>query len=454
MEFSAMRVRFWGTRGSIPKPGKTTLRYGGNTSCVEVQADDGARLVLDCGTGARELGNHLVSSGQVSNGYLLIGHTHWDHIQGFPFFSPLFMPDNVWEIYAPGGRVRQIEASLAGQMAYEYFPITLDAMQADVRLHDLTEGYFELGSICVTTHYLNHPALTLGYRIEVDGIILVYATDYEPHSLYPLNAAPAAIPVHHEDRRHLRFIEGADLLIHDAQYVLGEFPDKAGWGHSPMERVVDYAMLAQVGQLALFHHDPDRHDEAIDQICQHAKQRVATTDSSLKIFAAAEGQCIELSTASSPSRPPRANVASALLSVAPRGTSTVLLVDDDPVMLELLQATLQAEEVRILTATDGESAIPLALRDPPNLIVLDMDLPGINGLAVCETIRQQSNPRLRDIPIVMLSGVMLEEADLIDAFSAGATDYLSKPFKPTLLRSRVRTWLTRAANQRFVSLTA
>lgn len=442
-----MRVRFWGTRGSIPKPGKTTLRYGGNTSCVEVLADDGTRVVLDCGTGARELGNHLISAGDASHGYLLIGHTHWDHIQGFPFFSPLFMPDNVWEIYAPGGRARQIEASLAGQMSYEYFPITLDAMQADVRLRDLTEGYFELGSIRVTTHYLNHPAVTLGYRLEVDGAILVYATDYEPHSLYPLNAAPASSPIHHEDRRHLRFIEGADLLIHDAQYVLAEFPDKAGWGHSPMERTVDYAMLAQVGQLALFHHDPDRHDEAVDQICEQAKQRVATTDSSLKIIAAAEGQCIELSPTSASSHPPLASGPSALLFAAPRSASTVLLVDDDPTMLALLKSTLQAEEIQILTAVDGESVVPLVLQEPPNLIILDMDLPGMDGLTVCKTIRQQSDPRLRDIPIVMLSGVMLEETDLVDAFSAGATDYLSKPFKPTLLRSRVRTWLTRAAHQ-------
>jgi CheY-like chemotaxis protein len=443
-----MRVHFWGTRGSIPKPGKTTLRYGGNTSCVEVQAADGTLVVLDCGTGACELGSQLVTSGQVSQGHLLIGHTHWDHIQGFPFFAPLFMPDNIWKIYAPGGRARQIEASLSGQMSYEYFPITLDAMHADVRLHDLTEGYFELGSIRITTQYLNHPALTLGYRLEADGVTLVYATDYEPHSLYPLDASPTTSPVHHEDRRHMRFIEGADLLIHDAQYTMHEFPDKSGWGHTPMERAIDYAMQTQVQQLALFHHDPDRHDTAIDQICEQAKQRVAEADSSLQICAAAEGQVIELSQTASHSPSRIAPGASALLSIAPRGTSTVLIVDDDPSMVMLLKATLQAEEVRILTAADGESAIPLVFQDPPNLILLDMDLPGIDGLTVSRLIREHANPRLRDIPILMLSGIMLEEADLIDAFSAGATDFLSKPFKPTLLRSRVRTWLSRTSNQR------
>ena len=439
-----MRVRFWGTRGSIPKPGKTTLRYGGNTSCVEVQAQDGTLVILDCGTGAHELGRTLVTADpSPTRGHLLISHTHWDHIQGFPFFAPLFIPDNTWDIYAPGGRVRQIEASLAGQMSYEYFPITLEAMNADVRTHDLTEGIFDLGSIRVTTQYLNHPALTIGYRLEADGVTLVYATDYEPHSLHPLDASTTTSPVHHEDRRHLRFLEGADLLIHDAQYTLDEFPAKAGWGHTPMEHAVDYAMLAQVQQLALFHHDPDRHDEAIDQICEQAKNRVAASNGGLQVLAAAEGQVIELSQEPVLSHPPIAPDASALLSLAPRGTSTVLIVDDDPDLVRLIDTTLKAEGVRILTATDGESAVPLARQEHPTLILLDMDLPGIDGLAVCRMLRAESDQHLRDIPILMLSGIMLEEADLVEAFSAGATDYLTKPFKPTLLRSRVHAWLSR-----------
>ena len=152
-----MRVRFWGTRGSIPTPGPTTLRYGGNTACVEVCAADGTLVVLDCGTGAYGLGRALLAANpRPLHGHLLIGHTHWDHIQGFPFFAPLFVPENVWEIYAPGGHGGQIEASLAGQMAYEYCPITLTTLNAKVRLHDLTEGVFEVGSVRVTTQYLNH----------------------------------------------------------------------------------------------------------------------------------------------------------------------------------------------------------------------------------------------------------------------------------------------------------
>jgi CheY-like chemotaxis protein/phosphoribosyl 1,2-cyclic phosphodiesterase len=441
-----MHVRFWGTRGSLPKPGQTTLRYGGNTSCVEVRAADGTLVVLDCGTGAHGLGCALVAaSPSPIRGYLLIGHTHWDHIQGFPFFTPLFVPGNVWAIYAPGGHGGQIEASLAGQMAYEYFPITFEALQAEVQLHDLTEGVFELGSVRVTTQYLNHPALTLGYRLEADGATLVYATDYEPHALHPLGAPPGTAPVHHEDRRHIRFLEGADLVIHDAQYTLDDFPTKAGWGHTPMECAVDYAMLARVKQLALFHHDPDRHDEAIDRLCELARARAGAGAGMLQVFAAAEGQVIEL--AQGPARPRSAIApeASALLALAPRGTSTVLIVDDDPAMVLMLEATLRTEGVRVLTATDGESALTLARQKRPALILLDMHLPGLDGLALCRILRAELDPRLCDVPIVMLTGVKLTETDLVEAFMAGATDYLTKPVKSTLIRSRVRAWLLRTS---------
>lgn len=439
-----MRIRFWGTRGSIAKPGYKTLRYGGNTSCVEVRLSDGTLIVLDCGTGAHELGSELVSAGShATHGHLLIGHTHWDHIQGFPFFAPLFVPDNVWEIYAPGGRGRHIEACLAGQMSYEYFPITLDALNADVRLHNLKEGVFDIGGIRITTQYLNHPALTLGYRLEADGATVVYATDYEPHSLYPLKSEPGVVPVHHEDRRHIRFLEGADLIIHDAQYTLNDFPAKAGWGHMPMERAVDYAMLAGAKELALFHHDPSHSDEVLDQMCETARARAANGKSSLQVFAAAEGQVVDLSQEPSRPRPSITPERSALLSLSPRGTSTVLIVDDDPDMVLLLESTLQAEGVRVLTATDGESALDLARQNRPTLILLDMNLPGLDGLAVCRHLRGDANPRLRDIPIVMLTGVKMKEIDLVDAFTAGATDYLTKPVKPTLVRSRVRAWLSR-----------
>ena len=288
-----MRVRFWGTRGSIAKPGRATLRYGGNTSCVEVRTSDGTLVVLDCGTGAHGLGHALMAEhdGPI-RGYLLVGHTHLDHIQGLPFFAPLFIPGNTWDIYAPSGRYQQLEASLAGLMAYEYSPIALETLHADVRFHDLREGVFELGSIRVTAQYLNHPALTLGYRLEADGVTLVYATDHEPHSLHPMNGPPGATPVHHEDQRHVRFLEEADLVIHDAQYLLSEFPAKAGWGHTPVERAVDYAILARAKRLALFHHDPDQNDEDIDMKLRSVEKRLRELGSSTQCTAPAEGDLI------------------------------------------------------------------------------------------------------------------------------------------------------------------
>ncbi|MGH7289413.1 MAG: MBL fold metallo-hydrolase, partial [Myxococcota bacterium] len=307
-----MRVRFWGTRGSIAKPGPTTLRHGGNTSCVEVRSSSGTLVVLDCGTGAHGLGRELANQSP-KRGHLLIGHTHWDHIQGFPFFEPLFTPGHHWSVYAPGSHRRQLEETLAGQMAYEYSPIGFESLRAQVAFHELTEGVLELGDIRVRTQYMNHPVLTLGYRLECDGAALVYATDHEPHTLHPEDAEPGAPLIHPEDRRHVRFLAGADLVIHDAQYTLADFPERAGWGHTPVERAVDYATLAGAKRLALFHHDPKRHDEAMDRVTTAAQARAREAGSALEVFAASEGSVIELSGPVQLEHPASRGVRSALL---------------------------------------------------------------------------------------------------------------------------------------------
>ena len=161
-----MLVRFWGTRGSIAKPGLSTVRYGGNTSCVELRSSSGTLVVLDCGTGAQGLGQALVSSGiSPLNGHLLIGHTHWDHIQGFPFFEPLFKSGNEWHIYGPRGVGFSLRESLSGQMQSTYFPITLKDLGATLHYHDLVEGTLEVGDIRVTTQYLNRPASMGPWRL-------------------------------------------------------------------------------------------------------------------------------------------------------------------------------------------------------------------------------------------------------------------------------------------------
>jgi CheY-like chemotaxis protein len=413
---------------------------------VEVRADDGTLVVLDCGTGARELGRALKDEGASPvHGHLLIGHTHWDHIQGFPFFDPLSGAGNEWEVYAPGAPDRTFRSAIAKQMEYDFSPINLDGLHADIRFHDLNEGTLDLGSVRVSTQYLNHPTLTLAYRLEADGATLVYATDHEPLSLHPIGATPGTEPIHHEDRRHIRFLEGADLLIHDSQYTLDEFPRRAGWGHTPVERAVDYAMLARAKRLALFHHDPDRHDDEVDELLDMARGLAADGGAGPEVLAAAEGAVIELRGTPGRERTEAKPLVSALLSDTPPLAHTVLIVEDDPDMLLLTEAALRSEGVRVLTARDVKAAVELAHEHVLSLILLDLQLPGGHGLDVCRALRADPEPRLRDLPILILTGTKLKEADLVEGFRAGASDYLAKPIKPTLIRSRVRARLLRSA---------
>ena len=438
-----MRIRFWGTRGSLAKPGPSTIRYGGNTSCVEVRAADGTLIILDCGTGAHELGRSLVASGERPiRGNLLLTHTHWDHIQGFPFFAPLFIPGNEWDVYAPRGLGRRVEDTLAGQMEYAYFPVTLDQLDATIRYHELAEGAFDLGAVRVTSRYLNHPGLALGYRLEAGGVAMVYATDHEPHSRHqPAVAEPAQVmPVHHEDQRHVEFLAGADLVIHDAQYTLEEYPSKLSWGHSPIELVVNFALAAGVKRLALFHHDPLRDDTALDRLVESCRQRAAAHG--LDIFAAAEGQMIELveweAVTPGAARQPEAAIVEGV-GAAP---ATVLLVDDDPDIVRLLTMTLRPEGFRLLSATDGNEALEIARAERPDLLLLDWKIPGRNGLEVCRALRAESDPNLRNVPVVLLTAQVGAE-DTAEGFAAGVTDYVTKPFKPAHIRARVHVWLRR-----------
>lgn len=441
-----MLIRFWGTRGSLAKPGPGTIRYGGNTSCVEVRAADGTLIILDCGTGAHDLGQSLVTSGEQSKrGHLLLTHTHWDHIQGFPFFAPLFVPGNEWDVYAPQGLGRRLEDTLAGQMEYAYFPVTLGQLGATIRYHELGEGSFDLGAVRVTARYLNHPGLALGYRLEAGGVAMVYATDHEPHSRHQSEVADAAQarPVHPEDQRHVEFLAGADLVIHDAQYTLEEYPSKLTWGHTPAELAVDFALAAGVKRLALFHHDPLRNDAAVDRLVETCRQRAAT--GALDVFAAAEGQIMELAEREAPTPPVARQADAAIGDVAgtAHASMTILLVDDDPDIVRLLIMTLRPEGYRLLSASDGDAALEIARAERPDLLLLDWNMPGRDGLEVCRALRAESDPRLRNVPVVLLTAQVGAEATAA-GFAAGVTDYVTKPFKPTHIRSRVHAWLQRS----------
>jgi len=445
-----MHIRFWGTRGSLAKAGPTTLRYGGNTSCVEVGMADGTLIVFDCGTGAHGLGQALLASGKRPiDGHLLITHTHWDHIQGFPFFAPLFIAGNTWDIYAPGGLGNRLEETLAGQMEYTYGPLTLEQLGATIRFHDLVEGTFDLNSGRITARYLNHPALALGYRLDVGGASVVYATDHEPHTrdqshtLDPHASPSRALAVHREEQGHIAFLAQADLVIHDTQYTAAEYPQKVGWGHSTVEYAVDVALAARVKRLALFHHDPLRDDAAVEHLVDIGRQRVVARGGALEIFAAAEGQVVELpEMGQSPARPVAHAAAGVEASETTNAAVTILIVDDEPDIVRLLQVTLRPEGFHLLAAHDGETALQMARTERPSLLLIDWQMPGRDGLEVCRALRAETDPQLRDMPVVLLTAQSKDE-HVAAGFAAGVTDYLTKPFYPAYVRSRVREWLLR-----------
>ncbi len=255
----SFRLRFWGVRGSIACPSPEHVRYGGNTSCLEVSAGDHT-IILDAGTGIRALGNDLLARG-VRRASLLLTHSHWDHINGFPFFGPGFGKDNEFLIMAghlTDGSIRDV---LAGQMTQPMFPVPLEAMKSTMRFEDFAAGSsFEIGpSVKVKTAPLNHPNGATGYRIEYGGKSICYVTDTEHQVGQP-------------DQNVLGLIEGADLVVYDSTYTDDEFESKIGWGHSTWQEAIRLARVAEVKQLAIFHHDPSHTDDIMDRIGEQAKK--------------------------------------------------------------------------------------------------------------------------------------------------------------------------------------
>ncbi len=423
-----MKIRFWGTRGSLAKPGPTTVRYGGNTSCVEVRSAKGTLLVIDCGTGAHELGQAILREDGPKRGHVLISHTHWDHIQGIPFFAPLFVPGYSWDIYAPQGFGESLKDTLAGQMEYTYFPITPEAFGAQVRYHNLGEGCFTIDDLTIRTRYLNHPALTLGFKIEGDGASFVYSCDHEPHSR---ELAMGEGMIHGEDLAHAEFMAGVDLVIHDSQYVAEEYPDKQGWGHSTAEYAVSIGRAAGAGQLALTHHDPSRTDDQLDALI--VRLRAGIGDGRPHVFAAFEGLEIQLgSDAAEAVEPANTNVASAVRSGDAQEPAVLLLIASDPLVAERVERAVADEPVRLMVADGLEEAARRAAMEMPSLVLV------ADGLD-----RQPFVPaRLRgiasgaELPFVLLGGGGPAER--------GYSDRLEEPWSIEYARTRIRTWLLRA----------
>jgi phosphoribosyl 1,2-cyclic phosphodiesterase/DNA-binding response OmpR family regulator len=415
------------------------VRYGGNTSCVEVTTASGTTIVLDCGTGAALLGSDMMRrGGKSASGALLISHSHWDHIQGLPFFVPAFVPGNEWDVYAPHGFAQSVRETLAGQMQHTYFPVELSQLGATIRYHDLTEGGFSIGEVKVTTRYLNHPALTLGYRLEADGVTLVYCCDHEPHSR---SLAYGSGEIGDQDRDHIDFIADADLLIHDAQYRAAEYAEKVGWGHSTLEYVVAIAQLAEVKALAFTHHDPARDDEALTQDWQAARDALRAQGSALALFAAAEGETIELAAHPAPTASHRPQASEAEIAATPQpADQTVLLGIADTPLYDALWQALRDDGIRVIHASTGTAAIALASSQSPSLVVLERYLPG-DGLATCRAIRESGEPALSEIPIIITAS----DEDIGAGGAAGVTDWLVKPFSAIYARTRMRAWLMRIA---------
>lgn len=435
-----MLVRFWGTRGSIATPGGATLRYGGNTSCVEVNSDSGAVILIDAGTGAHALGRALVEQGRDGRGYILISHTHWDHIQGLPFFAPLFVAGNEWRIYGPRGLGQSLRDVLAGQMDYAYFPVTMNAFAANVHFHEVVEGGLSIGDVRIATQYLNHPVLTVGYRLEADGASVVYASDHEPRS--PHAGEGRAQAVEGGDSTHLAFMRDADLVIHDAQYTAAEYPAKIGWGHSTIEYAVDMAVAANARRLALYHHDPARADDAVDELVKLARERVAGIGANLIVSGAAEGSVIELRGAEK-ARKITPDLPSSLLKPAASVADALVLmtgvVGGDRA---LLAGAAKADGVPSVSEVSVEQLREAVRGGHPSLIFLGDALAGVDPVALCKELRELQSEEGRATPIVIVADQGQVPADKGEA--AGVTDWLTRPYSLQYARSRLHAWLMRS----------
>jgi len=273
-----MRIKFWGVRGSTPTPQPENMRYGGNTSCVEVRIADQI-FIFDCGTGFRVLGHALEREFGTTPfaAHVFVSHFHWDHIQGIPFFRPLYNSPESQFFFHSSRRTRSLEQVMTEQMSSPYFPVNLSAMSAQRNFCNIEDGCFHMDDgIRIKTAWLNHPQGCLGFRLETKDGVLVYATDNEPGDA-------------EFDKGVRKLAEGADILIYDAQYTPDEYAARRrGWGHSHWREAVSVVMESGAQELILYHHDPDHTDQIVDKVVTDARNHYP------KVRAAAEGLVLEL----------------------------------------------------------------------------------------------------------------------------------------------------------------
>ena len=295
---STTHVKLWGVRGSIPVPGAATVRYGGNTACVEIRAD-GQLIILDAGSGIRELGLALEKEfgSRPINLSLLITHVHWDHIQGFPFFVPAYDQKNEIRVFGYNGANTSLQEILKDQMATPFFPIGLYDLPGRIRFENPGSMDFTIGKVQVRARQMNHPGVCLGYRIVTSKGSIAYLPDHEPYEACRLHSKKSrSLTLEQikeqaqEDRLGLvEFLADSDILILDSQYTDEEYHTHEGWGHGSLSASISLAADARIRKLVLFHHDPTHDDETIDRMVDAARRLATQTGGSVEVEGAREG---------------------------------------------------------------------------------------------------------------------------------------------------------------------
>lgn len=296
-----LRVRFWGVRGSIPCPGKETAKFGGNTSCLEVVGGSDV-IIMDAGTGIRDLGIRLTAEKRPLRIHLLLTHTHWDHIQGFPFFTPIYSPGNEIFVYGPRALEKSLEDAVMFQMQYSYFPVRGVELAARVKFMEIDEGAFRVGDVDVVAKSMNHPIRVLAYKFSRGGRTGIYTGDNEPY--YDVLASKSSrldTGIHRRsefikecNEKVVEFVRGANLLVVDAQYTDEEYERKRGWGHSSVSHVLELAIRGEVETLALSHHEPVHTDREMEAIERGARAAAKKRSKRLQVVTAREGMTLEV----------------------------------------------------------------------------------------------------------------------------------------------------------------
>ena len=289
-----MFVTFWGTRGSISTPGRITEKYGGNTPCVSVRYND-TQIIFDAGTGIRNLGIELLE--EIENDenptllHLFLSHTHWDHIQGLPFFLPSYHKNTKLIIYGSHRKERFLASILKEQMDFDYFPVSMSSFAADISIREMDDKVIQLGPLMIGwQEQVYHPGGSVRYKISVNGSKIVYATDVELNRIFDNlkdNETNENLA-----REYMDFIQDADLLIADAQYTEDEYTEKVGWGHSSVSVLLETAFKSNVKQLAVFHHDPQHSDKFLDDLWMGIRSKYSSNERKMDVFWAREGMTL------------------------------------------------------------------------------------------------------------------------------------------------------------------